>query len=186
MGGVRDIYRGRVVHLTAEDVELPNGHRVELEIVRHPGAAAIVALDATGAVTLLRQYRHAVGGHLWEVPAGKLDPGEAPAACAARELREEAGLEAGRLEAVGAIVTCPGFCDEVIHLFVATDLRPAAQALGADEVIDDVRAVPLREAMAMIRSGAIRDGKTIAALVQADLRYGSLGAATDPRGGASR
>src|SRR6185369_2377931 len=93
MGTVRDIYRGRLVHLTAEDVELPNGHRMELEIVRHPGASAVAALDADGAVTLLRQYRHAVGGYLWEVPAGKLDAGEEPAACAARELREEAGLD---------------------------------------------------------------------------------------------
>jgi ADP-ribose pyrophosphatase len=170
MASVRDIYRGRIVHLTAEDVELPNGHRMELEIVRHPGAAAVAALDSEGGVTLLRQYRHAVGGYLWEVPAGKLDPGEEPLPCAARELREEAGLEAGSLEAMGSIVTCPGFCDEVIHLFVATDLRRASQALGADEVIDAVRSVPLAEAMAMIARGEIRDGKTIAALVHADLR----------------
>ncbi len=170
MPNVRDIHRGRVVHLTEETVELPNGHRVELEIVRHPGASAVAALDGDGAVTLLHQYRYAAGGYLWEVPAGKLDPGEAPITCAARELREEAGLEAGRLEPAGSIVTCPGFCDEVIHLFVATELRAAPQALGADEVIDVVRRVPLAEAMAMIAAGEIRDGKTIAALVQADLR----------------
>jgi ADP-ribose pyrophosphatase len=176
----RDIYRGRIVHLTIEDVELPNGHRLELEIVRHPGAAAVAALDAEGAVTLLRQYRHAVGGYLWEVPAGKLDPGETPLACAARELCEEAGVQAGRLESVGSTVTCPGFCDEVIHLFVATDLRRVPQALGADEVIDAVRSVPLLEAMAMIRRGEIRDGKTIAALVQADLRYGRGALAATP------
>jgi 8-oxo-dGTP pyrophosphatase MutT (NUDIX family) len=180
MNLVRDVHRGRIVHLTIEDVELPNGHRMELEIVRHPGAAAVAALDAAGAVTLLRQYRHAVGGYLWEVPAGKLDPGEAPLACAARELREEAGVEAGRLEAVGSIVTCPGFCDEVIHLFIATDLRSVTQALGADEVIDAVRSVALPEAMAMVRRGEIRDAKTIAALVQADLRYGPGAAATTP------
>jgi len=172
MANVRDIYRGRIVHLTEETVDLPNGHRLELEIVRHPGASAVAALSEQGEVTLLRQYRHAVGGYLWEVPAGKLDPGEAPLACAARELREEAGVEAGRLEPVGSIVTCPGFCDEVIHLFVATALTPAKQELGADEVIDDVRRVPLAEAMAMIARGEIRDGKTIAALVQTDLRYG--------------
>ena len=172
MGAIRDIYRGHVVHLTVEEVELPNGHRVELEIVRHPGAAAVAALDDTGAVTLLRQYRHAAGGFLWEVPAGKLDAGEAPAACAARELREEAGLEASTLEAVGAIVTCPGFCDEVIHLFVATGLRPVPQALGLDEVIDSVRRLPLDDALAMVRAGEIRDAKTIAALMHAALRRG--------------
>lgn len=173
MSVVREIYRGRVVHLTAEDVELPNGHRMEMEIVRHPGAAAVAALETDGAVTLLHQYRHAVGGYLWEVPAGKLDPGESPRDCAERELREETGLEAGRFESVGSIVTCPGFCDEVIHLFVATNLRHGAQKLGADEVIDAVRTVPLAEAMTMIRRGDIRDGKTIAALVQADLRHGA-------------
>lgn len=172
MSAVRDIYRGRIVHLTTEDVELPNGHRIELEIVRHPGAAAVAALDDDGHVTLLRQYRHAVGDYLWEVPAGKLDGGEAPRACAERELLEEAGLAAERFEAVGSMVTCPGFCDEVIHLFIATRLRRGTQALGADEVIDAVRSVPLGEAMAMIGRGEIRDAKTIAALVQAHLRYG--------------
>jgi ADP-ribose pyrophosphatase len=172
MSNVRDVYRGRIVHLTIEEVTLPNGHRMELEIVRHPGAAAVAAIDADGGVTLLRQYRHAAGGYLWEVPAGKLDGGEAPLDCARRELREEAGLEAARFEPVGSIVTCPGFCDEVIHLFVATELHSVPQTLGADEVIDAIRTVPLREAMAMVRGGEIRDGKTIAALVQADLRYG--------------
>jgi ADP-ribose pyrophosphatase len=179
MSDVRDVYRGRIVHLTIEEVTLPNGHRMELEIVRHPGAAAIAAIDADGGVTLLRQYRHAAGGYLWEVPAGKLDAGEAPLACARRELREEAGLEAGHFEPVGSIVTCPGFCDEVIHLFVATELQPASQMLGVDEVIDAVRVVPLDEAMTMIRGGEIRDGKTIAALVQADLhRRGGAGGTT--------
>jgi ADP-ribose pyrophosphatase len=188
MPNVRDIYRGRIVHLTEETVELPNGQRVELEIVRHPGASAVAAVDGDGAVTLLRQYRYAAGGYLWEVPAGKLDPGEAPLACAARELREEAGIEAVRLEPVGSIVTCPGFCDEVIHLFVATGLRSVPQELGADEVIDAVRSVPLADAMAMIARGEIRDGKTIAAVVQADLRYGrgALGAASAAPVGSAR
>ena len=181
MSTIRDLYRGRVVHLTVEDVTLPNGHAMELEIVRHPGAAAVAALDADGAVTLLEQYRHAVGGYLWEVPAGKLDQGEAPRACAERELREEAGLVAGRLEHVGSIVTCPGFCDEVIHLFVATDLTEVPQALGADEVIMSIRAVPLAEALAMIERGEIRDAKTVAALVHAELRERATGASKGSR-----
>ena len=172
MSSPRDIYRGRIVHLTVEDVTLPNGHTVPLEIVRHPGAAAVAALDERGDVTLLRQYRHAVGGYLWEVPAGKLDAGESPAACAARELAEEVGLVAGRLEPVGSIVTCPGFCDEVIHLFVATGLRPVPIRREIDEVIDVVKTMSLRDALNMIRRGDIRDAKTIAALVQADLRHG--------------
>jgi 8-oxo-dGTP pyrophosphatase MutT (NUDIX family) len=169
---IRDIHRGPIVHLTVEDVTLPNGHSMSLEIVRHPGAAAIAAIDSGGAVTLLRQYRHAAGGYLWEVPAGKLDAGEAPATCAARELAEEAGLVAERMDPAGSIVTCPGFCDEVIHLFVATGLSAVPSARGADEVIETVTSVPLGEAMQMIRDGAIRDAKTIAAVVQADLRHG--------------
>ena len=172
MTSIRDIYRGTVVHLTIEEVTLPNGHVTPLEIVRHPGASAIAALDEHGAITLLRQYRHAVGGYLWEVPAGKLDPGESPALCAARELAEEAGLVATYMEPVGSIVTCPGFCDEVIHLFVATELRKVPTAREANEVIDTVMTVPLAQAMEMVRSGEIRDAKTIAALVQASLRYG--------------
>jgi ADP-ribose pyrophosphatase len=172
MSPVRDIYRGAVVHLTVEEVTLPNGHIMPLEIVRHPGASAVAALDGYGTVTLLRQYRHAVGGYLWEVPAGKLDPGESPATCAARELAEEAGLVAERLEQVGSVVTCPGFCDEVIHLFVATGLSSVATALGADEVIDGVTTVTLSRAMQMIGSGEIRDAKTIAVLLQAELRHG--------------
>jgi ADP-ribose pyrophosphatase len=163
----REIYRGRIVHLTTEDVELPNGHRLTLEIVRHPGAAAVAALDSEGRVTLLRQYRHAVAQYLWEVPAGTLDAGEDPEACAARELREEAGLTAERLLWAGSIVTCPGFCDEVIHLFVATGLTRVGSALAADEVIDATRTVPLAQALDMIAAGEIRDAKTIAALVQA-------------------
>lgn len=171
----RDVYRGRIVHLTVEDVTLPNGHVTPLEIIRHPGAAAVATLDDSGRVVLLRQYRHAAGGYLWEVPAGKLDPGEEPATCAARELQEEAGLAADHLEHLGSIVTCPGFCDEVIHLFLATNLRPVATARGADEVIDEIRTVPLPAAMAMIRSGEVRDAKTIAALVQVELRYDARG-----------
>ena len=171
MSRIRDIHRGTVVHLTVEDVTLPNGHTMPLEIVRHPGAAAVAALDADGNVTLLRQYRHAVGGYVWEVPAGKLDAGEAPLQCAVRELAEEAGLAAAHLEPAGSIVTCPGFCDEVIHLFVATGLTEVPSARGADEVIDAVTSIPLADAMRMIRDGDIRDAKTIAALVQADLRH---------------
>jgi ADP-ribose pyrophosphatase len=158
------------VHLTIEDVTLPNGHVMPLEIVRHPGASAVVPLDDRGRVTLIRQYRHAVGGYLWEAPAGKLDPGESPEHCAARELAEEVGLEATTLERLGSIVTCPGFCDEVIHLFLATGLRQVPIQRGADEVIEAVTPVPLASAMAMIRAGDIRDAKTIAALTQTELR----------------
>lgn len=146
-----------------------------LEIVRHPGAAAVVPMDERGNVTLIRQYRHAVGGYLWEIPAGKLEADEAPLTCAARELAEEVGLEATALEPIGSVVTCPGFCDEVVHLFLATGLRRVPVQRGVDEVIESVSAVPLASALAMIRSGEIRDGKTIAGLVQTSLRNDPAG-----------
>jgi len=164
---VREIYRGRVVRLTLETVILPNGHRLDLEVVRHPGAAAVVALTEAGEVLLVRQYRHAAGGYIYEVPAGKLD-GEAPEACAARELREEAGVTAGSLERLGSIVTTPGFSDEVIHIFLARDLRPATQELEADEVLS-VERVSFERALDMCARGELHDAKSMCALLLADL-----------------
>jgi 8-oxo-dGTP pyrophosphatase MutT (NUDIX family) len=162
---VGQIYSGRIVDLRVERVALPNGTVVDLELMRHPGAAAVVAADASGCVVLLRQYRHAAGGYLWEVPAGVLHAAdEPPAACAARELREEAGLEAGELRPLGAILTTPGFCDERIHLFLARGLRETGAAHEPDEVIAEIRRVPLGEALAMTRRGEIVDAKTVCAL----------------------
>jgi len=163
MSVVKELYKGRIVHLFLEDVTLPNEVALTLEIVRHPGASAVVALDDVGNVILLRQYRHAVGGFLWEIPAGKLDGDEAPEVCATRELREEAGLQAGELRLLGAIYTAPGFCDEKIHLFLARDLTAVPQQLEEDEVLT-VERVPLRRALEMIRSGEIQDAKSIAGL----------------------
>lgn len=174
MAGRREIYKGRIIALYRDEVELPNGHSVELEIVHHPGAAAIVAVDAQGEVALLRQYRHAAGGYIWEVPAGTLAPGESPAACASRELREEAGLVAAVWTALGSILTTPGFCDERIHLFLARELRDDAQQLDHDEVLS-VSRVPLRRALAMVRAGEIEDAKSIAALYRAAAELGLLG-----------
>ena len=168
MSTVHQIYKGRVVDLRIEEITLPNQVTVTLEMIRHPGAAAIVAVDADGEVTLVHQYRHAAGGFIWEIPAGKLDPGEDPAACAARELREEAGLVAGDLVHLGAVLTAPGFCDERIHLYLARRLTTAAQQLDHDEVLT-VSRVPLASALAMIRSGAIEDAKTIAGLYHATM-----------------
>src|SRR5215471_9787222 len=110
----RRIFKGRVVDLSVEKVRLPNGNVCELELIRHPGAAAVVPIDTSGRVLMIRQYRHATGGFLLEVPAGKLDAGERPEVCAAREIEEETGFRAGRLEALGWIWTTPGFTDEKI------------------------------------------------------------------------
>lgn len=161
------IYDGRVVKLRCEEIELPGGRRSRLEIVAHPGAAAIVPLDAAGRVLLVRQYRHAPGGHwLLEVPAGKLDPGEEAAVGAARECEEETGVRPGRLDSLGGIWTTPGFTDEWIHLFLARDLQPGRQDLQEDEALA-VEPVPLAEALRLALDGGIDDGKSIAALTRA-------------------
>jgi ADP-ribose pyrophosphatase len=149
-------------------VSLPNGKTVELELMRHPGAAAVAAVDDSGRVVLIRQYRHATGGYIWELPAGILnEEAEPPRACAARELREEVGLEAREWRALGMIYTTPGFCDERIHLFLARGLTQGDHERDHDEVIEEVRAVPIDEALAMIRRGDIVDGKTVAGLYRA-------------------
>ena len=164
---VREIYKGRVVRLTSEEIVLPNGHRMELEIIRHPGASAIVPLTVEGDVILIRQFRYAAGGFIYEVPAGKLSPGEPPEECAGRELTEEAGVVAGRLVRLGSILTTPGFTDEVIHLFLAEELRPAETAHEPSEVITLLRR-PMAECLSMIERGEIVDGKSVCALFLAD------------------
>lgn len=163
----RDVFRGRIVHLTVDTVTLPNGATVDLEVIRHPGASAIVPLDWNGEVILVRQFRHAGGGYIYEVPAGKLDAGEAPETCAARELIEEAGVDAGVIDRLGSILTTPGFTDEVIHLFLARDLARAPQKLESDEVLT-VERVPFARALAMCASGEIRDAKSLCALFLAE------------------
>src|SRR2546426_6604962 len=122
----RQIYKGRIVDLRVEGVTLPNGRAVDRELIRHPGASAVAAIDDDGRVVLIRQYRHAAGGYIWELPAGILDaPDEPPRACAARELAEEAGVEAGGLTPLRAVFTTPRLCGERIHPFLARGLRPA-------------------------------------------------------------
>ncbi len=161
------------LRLRRESVELPSGRRVELDIVRHPGAAAVVPFEDMETVLLIRQFRHAADGMIWEVPAGKLDDGEAPERCARRELEEEAGRRAGRLVAFPPIFTTPGFTDEVIHLFAAFDLETVPQQLEHDEVIEIVP-TPLRRALEMVWSGELRDAKSALALVHAAREVGML------------
>jgi ADP-ribose pyrophosphatase len=145
----------------------------ELDIVRHPGASAVVPFEGDDDVLLIRQYRYAAGGEILEVPAGKLDPDDTPESCAARELEEEAGRRAGRIEGLGWIFTTPGFTDEVIHLFAAFDLEPIPTRHEDDEVIEVVR-VPLRVALDKVWRGEINDAKSALALVHAARRLGRL------------
>lgn len=166
---VRNIYQGRVLQLTLEDVALPNGSRASLEIAHHPGGAAIVAVDSHNRVCLLRQFRHAAGGWVTELPAGKLDNREPPEECAVRELAEEAGVRAERLEKLGDFLSSPGVLTEVIHVYLARDLRLVESAPEEHEVFE-VRWVPLDEAVAMAAAGRIRDGKTLVGLFWASAR----------------
>jgi ADP-ribose pyrophosphatase len=162
----REIYAGRVFDLREELVRLPNGHQTRLQLIRHPGAAAIVPLADSGEVVLVRQYRHATGGWLLEVPAGTLDPAEAPIDCARRELAEEAGCEAAEFVDLGWVWTTPGFTDERIWLYLASGLRPAAQKLDDDETLS-VERLPLSEAVARAERGEIEDAKSVCALLRA-------------------
>lgn len=166
MSDRRPVYAGEVVNLGLENVELPNGESLELEVVRHPGGAAIVALDHDNRICLLRQYRHAAGGWIWELPAGKIDQPEAPEQTARRELQEEAGLVADRWESIGSILTTPGFCDEKIHLYLARDLRSTDTGRHAHEVIE-VHWVDYSLALEQINSGEIIDAKTLLGLMLA-------------------
>lgn len=173
----RRVYDGRVIDLDVDTVRFPNGTVGELEMIRHPGASAVVPFlsDPAGGdpeILLIRQYRYAAEQYLYEVPAGRLDPGEEPAACARRELREETGCEAERVEHLITIYTTPGFTDERIHLFMAVGLTRGEVAREADEFIE-VETMPLSHALSLIERGVIQDAKTaLAVLYAAGFRAG--------------
>ena len=168
---IRNVFKGRVLTLNLEQVELPNGRVAELEIAHHPGGAAIVALDAEGRICLLHQFRHAAGGWLDELPAGKLDGGEPPLECAVRELAEEAGMRAGRWDKLGEYLSSPGVLTEVIHIFLARDLVVVGASPEEHEVFE-ARWVPLPEAAERAARGEIRDGKSLVGLFWASSALG--------------
>jgi ADP-ribose diphosphatase len=159
----REVFRGRILSLHERDVLLPNGRRARLSIVEHPGAVAIVPVHDNGDVVLLRQFRLAAGGEIWEIPAGTRESGEAPARTARRELAEETGLRARRWSRLGEFFTAPGFCTERMTVYLARGLEPATAERDADEILRP-RRVPFREALRMADRGLIRDAKTIAGL----------------------
>jgi 8-oxo-dGTP pyrophosphatase MutT (NUDIX family) len=162
----RTVFRGRVITVNVETVTLPNGVTEDLEIIHHPGGAAVVAVDAQERVCLLHQFRHAANGYLWELPGGKLDPGEPPLRTAQRELVEEAGVSALEWHPLGIVVSSPGVFTEVVHLFLARQLEQRTAAPEASEVFES-RWVPLEEALARALDGDITDGKTVIGLCRA-------------------
>ena len=166
-------HRGKFLEMVTEEIELPNGRRVELDIIRHPGASAIVPFLDDDRVLLIRQYRYAAGGTIYEVPAGKLDPGEDAETCARRELEEEAGVRAGRLVSLGSILTTPGFTDERIHLFSAFDLETTEMRHESDEIIE-MAPMRLDEALDLVWSGELCDAKSALALIHAARNLGRL------------
>lgn len=162
----QSIYDGRVVSLTLDQVALPNGREAEFEIVHHPGGAAVVAVDAQRRVCLLHQYRYAVQQWLWELPAGKRDDDEPPERTAARELREEAGVAAAQWRNLGHMISSPGVFTEAVYLYLATDLRPADDAVEAHEVFER-HWLDLDQAVERALSGEFSDAKTVIGLLRA-------------------
>jgi ADP-ribose pyrophosphatase len=158
----RTIHRGRLLTIHEDDVRLVDGTRAQREVVEHPGAVAIVAIDSSAKVVLVRQWRHAVGRALWELPAGTRDPGEPPLRTAQRELAEETGLRAGDLRPLAAAALTPGYSTEVMHFFIATDLTPGPVDRDVDERMD-VAHHSREQVAALIRAGDV-DVKTIAGL----------------------
>jgi ADP-ribose pyrophosphatase len=167
----KSVFSGRVIQVNVERVELPNGSVADLEIIHHPGGAAIVALDAQKNICLLRQFRHAASGYLWELPAGKIDNKEPPLDTARRELTEEAGVTAEKWESLGEVVSSPGVFTEVVHLFLATQLRQVDRGHEEHEIIE-VHWKPLSEALRMAERDEIRDGKSLVGIFRAVARVG--------------
>jgi len=160
----RSIFKGKKVELVLDEMKLPDGRAVERELVLHPGAAVILALVRPGVILLVRQYRYAVGGVLYELPAGTLDPDETPEQCAARELAEETGFRPGLLRKLASFWSSPGVLTETMHLFLASRLRKTARNLDEDERIE-VEEVALPDALDRIRDGRIADAKTIVGIL---------------------
>jgi 8-oxo-dGTP pyrophosphatase MutT (NUDIX family) len=159
-------HSGRVIQVSTERLRYANGREYDIDFVRHPGAAAVVAVDSSRRVCLVRQYRHGVADFLWEIPAGKLDAGEPPEVCAIRELREETGVTARRLSSLGLYIPAPGIFTEVIHLYLARDLEIGAPNPDADEELE-LKWLPLDDAIALILEGELNDGKTALGLWRA-------------------
>lgn len=169
----KTLRKGRVFEITLENVTFPNGFNTEMEIIRHPGASAIVPLSDNEEVILLKQYRHAIGKYIWEIPAGTCDGSEDPLVCAKRELTEETGFSASFWDYLGVITPVPGYSDEKINIYLARKLIAATQNLDQDEFIE-IYHVPFQQVIEMIIKGEIQDAKTIAAIF---LTYNCLEAA---------
>jgi ADP-ribose pyrophosphatase len=174
---ITKVFTGRVIQVNVERVRLPNDRVADLEIIHHPGGAAVVAVDDQQRVCLLRQFRHAANGWLWELPAGKIDNREPPLQTARRELTEEAGVTATQWESLADYVSSPGVFTEVVHLYLATGLTASVASLEEHEVLE-VHWKPLQEVLGMARSGELRDGKSVVGIFRAAAKLGDAVAVT--------
>ncbi len=164
----RRIFDGKIINLRIDTVTLPNGKEAKREIVEHPGAVAVVPLLPDGRIIMVRQYRHAVGKALLEIPAGKLDRGEIPEQCAARELEEETGYACNQLRSLTSVWTTPGFSDEIIHIYAAENLQKKVQNLDEDEFLQ-IEIYSKEQLRQMMQDGSISDSKTIIGLCLAGI-----------------
>ena len=162
----RTVWSGRVFDLNVEETTLPDGRKTAIEVIRHPGSSGIVPIDESRSVILIRQFRPAIAGFIWEIPAGTMRPGEDPLECARRELQEECGLLAQKFEKLGDILVAPGYSDERIHLFMATELTSCDRNLDEDEFLT-THPFPYNQVMEMIEKGEIEDAMTIVGLQMA-------------------
>ncbi len=163
------LFSGRAVTIRRDTVRLPDGRQTRLEIVDHRGSVVLVPVDEKGDLLFVRQYRHATGLDLLELPAGTLEAGEAPEACARREIREETGMAAGKLEHLGSFYLAPGYSSEYMHVYLATELRPDPLQADDDEFLS-VEGHSFEEAMKMASRGGLPDAKSLAALLLAHSR----------------
>ncbi len=170
------VYPGRAFTIRRDRVRLPDGRETKLDVVEHVGSVVIVPVDDEGNLLFVRQYRHAAGLDLLELPAGTLDESEAPEACARREVREETGMAAGRLEHLGGFYLAPGYSTEYMHVYLAADLYPAPLEADADEFLA-VEKIPLAEAFSLPARGQLPDAKSLAALLLARERLGGVASA---------
>jgi ADP-ribose pyrophosphatase len=160
------LFDGPIFAIDRDRLTESNGLEVVRDVIRHPGGAGALPLFADGRIALVRQYRHPARAVLLEIPAGRIEPGEAPEICAAREVEQETGFRPGRIERLSGFYSTPGFCEEILHVFLATDLTPTCQQLDHDEVVE-VQFLELDEALRMVHRGEIVDSKTIIALLLA-------------------
>ncbi len=167
------VFEGKIFDVQIDKVRLANDHETRIDLVIHSGAVTLIPIGENGSIWFVRQYRHATGGHLLELPAGTLEPGEDPASTAARESREEIGMAPGQLDHLGGFYLAPGYSNEYMHVFLATDLQPDALAPDPDELIEIEKLTP-QEVRTQIADGGFQDAKTLACLQLAEAMHGIL------------